>query len=155
MGDIVVFASAAIGQGAGFEMDQSGGTPQNPIIWPYYKAAFGSSGVQTRVDDVAGQRLPVKPIGPSNATQDAKASLVSNTDKTILVAGTRVMLVIFNPTSNLVPIYINFGAPAAADNSSIPIQPGGILRFDNPGNVPPEDIHCFCTANATVGCKWA
>lgn len=111
----------------------------------------------TQVQDADGQRLPVKAIGPTGALADAHLSLTTGgTSQQLLAGAVRRLLWIWNPIQNNEPLYVNFGAAAALDHTSIVLEPGAIMRMESPGFVSSDAVNFNAASNGhTVGCKWA
>lgn len=115
----------------------------------------GSAGAWTFqvVDPQHG--LPVQ--GTNGSYTDAATTIVAGgASQILLAAASRRKLMIWNPVTESEPIYINFGAAAAIDNTSIPIEPGSFYVEDSPGFLSSQSINvtAFTTGHA-VGCKWA
>jgi len=148
-----VIANAGAG-GATFATDNKGGTEH----WPITKVGYGTRDTNYNlVDDSDGNRLPTKPIGPIGAFTDAHAAIATGgLDQQLLAAATRKILMIWNPPTETELLYVNFGAAAAADNTSIPLEPGSMIEMQSPGFVSNEAVHVIAaTAGHKVGCKWA
>lgn len=148
-----VIANAGAG-GATFATDNKGGTEH----WPINKLGFGARDtIYVIVDDSDGNRLPTKPIGPHGAYTDAAALITGGgTSQTLLAAGTRNKVVIWNPVTETEPIFINFTSAASGSGAgSIPLEPGSMWIEQSPSPVTNEAITVVAaTTGHKVGCKW-
>ncbi len=140
-------ASAQVGIGPPFAIDLD---PDGVTNWPYSKLAWGVDGKQQRVDDVDGERLPVKPIGPRGALTDRHGSIaVGGANQQLAPANSnRNYLLVSNPSNapNGESIWINFTSVAAEDNTSLEIQAGGSFFMSGPGFVSTEQVNVIASS---------
>jgi hypothetical protein len=59
----------------------------------------------------------------------------------------RDLLVLQNPTGETGSLFLNFGAPATADGTSLGLAPGERVQFDQHCAIPTDSVHATA-ANA-------
>jgi hypothetical protein len=161
MADNVTAAQGAEGTGTAagppFVTEKWIGAPGGDAHVGYGKLVWGLHGSFTIVADADGNRFPVKPIGPIGALTDGHAAIgQGGQDQQLLAPATRRLLWIWNPPTETELLYVNFGGSAAADASSIPLEPGQWLTMSSPGFVSNEAVHVMAaTGGHKIGCKWA
>jgi hypothetical protein len=161
MGDNVTAAQGAEGTGTAagppFVTEKWAGAPGGAAHVGYGKLVFGVHGAFTIVDDVDGNRFPVKPIGPRGSMVDASVAIATGGLSQVLLTANpaRLIVWIWNPPSETEYLFVNFGASAAADLHSVPIPPGGMLKMASPEFVDTDQVTVFAlTTGHKVGCKY-
>lgn len=106
--------------------------------------------------DFDGTGHTPKIIGPRGALTDRGTTItVGGTSQTLAAANaTRRFLLIVNPPTETETLYVNFTSAAAANQTSVPLSPGGSMLMQSPGLVSNELVTVVAaTTGHTVACK--
>lgn len=140
MADIVQ-AGAPVGTGPKFAAD----TDTAGLNWPFSKLAFGTlHTTYAIVDDLVGQRLPVKTTPDGVTTTDASGTVtVASGDQIAIAANTsRKGGTIINPPSAVESLFIDFGIAASVSTGrSIELAPGQSFDLNRGAVVITDAVH--------------